>query len=104
VDFQSVLIMAPLRISFLGGGSDISSFYEKAPGCVVSAAIDKYVYVHIKRHDPLFQERYRISYSEIVVPTEDSIRMKYLMKTLMSNDSHVLMPGPTGTGKSVYVQ
>jgi dynein heavy chain len=30
--------------------------------------------------------------------------MKYLMKTLMSNDSHVLMPGPTGTGKSVYVQ
>jgi D-glycero-alpha-D-manno-heptose-7-phosphate kinase len=57
--------MAPLRISFLGGGTDISSFYEKSPGCVVSAAIDKYVYVHIKRHDPLFQERYRVSYSEI---------------------------------------
>ena len=57
--------MAPLRISFLGGGSDISSFYEKSPGCVVSAAIDKYVYVHIKRHDPLFQERYRVSYSEV---------------------------------------
>jgi len=45
-----------------------------------------------------------MSYSEIVVPTEDSIRMKYLMKTLMSNDYHILMPGPTGTGKSVYVQ
>ena len=43
------------------------------------------------------------SYSEIVVPTQDSIRMKYLMKTLISNDKHVLMPGPTGTGKSVYV-
>jgi D-glycero-alpha-D-manno-heptose-7-phosphate kinase len=57
--------MAPLRISFLGGGSDISSFYEKSPGCVISAAIDKYVYVHIKRHDPLFQERYRISYSDV---------------------------------------
>jgi len=57
--------MAPLRISFLGGGSDISSFYEKSPGCVVSTAIDKYVYVHIKRHDPLFQERYRISYSDV---------------------------------------
>lgn len=63
--FQSVLSMAPLRISFLGGGSDIPSFYEKSPGCVVSAAIDKYVYVHIKRHDPLFQERYRVSYSEV---------------------------------------
>ena len=63
--YQSVLSTAPLRISFLGGGSDIASFYEKSPGAVVSAAIDKYVYVHIKRHDPLFQERYRISYSEI---------------------------------------
>ena len=57
--------MAPLRISFLGGGSDIANFYEKSPGSVVSAAINKYVYVHIKRHDPLFQERYRISYSEV---------------------------------------
>ena len=65
MEFQSVLSMAPLRISFLGGGSDIPSFYEKSSGCVVSAAIDKYVYVHIKRHDPLFQERYRVSYSEV---------------------------------------
>jgi D-glycero-alpha-D-manno-heptose-7-phosphate kinase len=63
--FQSVLSIAPLRVSFAGGGSDISSFYEKQKGAVVSAAINKYVYVHIKRHDPLFQERFRISYSEI---------------------------------------
>jgi len=61
---QSVLSLAPLRVSFLGGGTDISSFYNFHKGAVVSAAIDKYVYVHIKRHDPLFQERYRISYSE----------------------------------------
>ncbi len=49
----------------MGGGSDIANFYEIHGGAVVSAAINKYVYVHIKRHDPLFQERYRISYSEI---------------------------------------
>lgn len=65
MDFQSVLSLAPLRVSFLGGGSDIPNFYEQHTGAVVSAAINKYVYVHIKRHDPLFQERYRISYSEI---------------------------------------
>jgi len=29
--------------------------------------------------------------------------MKYLMRTLIQNDKHVLMPGPTGTGKSMYV-
>jgi D-glycero-alpha-D-manno-heptose-7-phosphate kinase len=62
---QSVLTLAPLRISFIGGGTDINYFYRNSPGKVVSAAINKYVYVHIKNHDPLFQERYRISYSEV---------------------------------------
>lgn len=63
--YQSVLTLAPLRISFLGGGTDISDFYNLHTGKVVSAAISKYVYVHVKRHDPLFQERYRVSYSQI---------------------------------------
>ena len=63
--YQSVLTLAPLRISFIGGGTDINYFYRNSPGKVISAAINKYVYVHIKNHDPLFQERYRISYSEI---------------------------------------
>ena len=63
--FQSVLTMAPLRISFIGGGTDVNYFYKNSPGKVISAAINKYVYVHIKNHDPLFQERYRISYSEV---------------------------------------
>lgn len=53
---------------------------------------------------PPYQVDTRVSYAEIVVPTDDSIRMKYLMRTLMTNDKHILMPGPTGTGKSVYVQ
>ena len=62
---KSVLTSAPLRISFLGGGTDFSSYYSKSSGAVLAAAIDKYVYVHIKKHDPLFQERYRVSYSEV---------------------------------------
>ena len=40
-------------------------------------------------------------YSEILVPTEDFARSFYLMKTLLTNKLHTLMPGPTGTGKSV---
>ena len=75
MEIQSVLSMAPLRISFLGGGTDIPTYYTKSKGCVVSAAINKYVYVHIKRHDPLFQERYRISYSEVEhTNSRDSIK------------------------------
>lgn len=45
-----------------------------------------------------------MSYNEIVVPTVDSIRMKYFLKTLIMNDKHCLNPGPTGTGKSVNIQ
>ena len=60
MEVQSILSTAPLRISFLGGGTDIPSYYTKSKGCVVSAAINKYVYVHIKRHDPLFQEQQEI--------------------------------------------
>jgi dynein heavy chain len=43
----------------------------------------------------------KMSYNEIVVPTLDSIRMKYLTALLLTAGKHVLCPGPTGTGKSV---
>lgn len=62
---QSVLTAAPLRVSFLGGGTDIENFYSVHTGSVISSAINKYVYVHIKNHDPLFQEKYRVSYSDV---------------------------------------
>lgn len=78
---QSVLTSAPLRISFLGGGSDIESFYSKHIGSVISAAINKYVYVHVKKHDLLFQEKYRISYSEVEhVQNIESIKKRHSAK------------------------
>jgi dynein heavy chain, axonemal len=44
-----------------------------------------------------------MGYGEIVVPTLDSIRMKYLKRILVMNKKHVLAPGPTGTGKTVNI-
>ena len=46
----------------------------------------------------------KLGYSDIVVPTFDSIRMQYLTKLLVLNKKHVLCPGPTGTGKTVNIQ
>ena len=43
-----IISQTPLRISFVGGGTDIKDFYTKTTGCVISTAIDKYVYVIIK--------------------------------------------------------
>lgn len=62
---NSILTVAPLRISFVGGGTDFASFYKKGRGKVVSTTINKYVYVFLKRHDPTFGEKFRISYSEV---------------------------------------
>lgn len=61
---HSVSTATPLRISFAGGGSDISSYFSHAPGAVVGMAIRQYVYVTVKRHSPLFGDRFRISYSK----------------------------------------
>ena len=41
-------------------------------------------------------------FSEIVVPTNNYTRMLYLLETMIKNNIHVLTPGPTGTGKSIY--
>ena len=45
----------------------------------------------------------KLSFSEIIVPTADSVRNTYLMDLLLSNDKHVLMVGNTGTGKTINI-
>lgn len=54
----------PLRISFAGGGTDLPAFYNIEEGAVLSTAINKYLYVTVKRHGNLFNENYRLNYSE----------------------------------------
>lgn len=58
-----VVTRTPLRVSFAGGGTDLADFYEKDFGAVFSAAIDKYIFVTVKRHSELFNEPIRINYS-----------------------------------------
>jgi D-glycero-alpha-D-manno-heptose-7-phosphate kinase len=41
---------APVRISFVGGGTDLPAFFLQHGGAVVSATIDKYVYVILSVH------------------------------------------------------
>jgi D-glycero-alpha-D-manno-heptose-7-phosphate kinase len=42
-----IITRSPLRITLGGGGTDLPSYYDKNEGFVLSAAIDKYVYVSI---------------------------------------------------------
>lgn len=61
---EFVITKTPLRISFAGGGTDLPEFYERDYGCVVSTTIAQYIYVTVKRHGHLFNEHYRLNYSE----------------------------------------
>ncbi len=45
----------------------------------------------------------KAQYNEIIVPTFDSIRMKFVKGTRLKQKKHVLSPGPTGTGKTVNI-
>src|SRR5262245_6084667 len=56
-----IISQTPLRISFVGGGSDLPDFYRKFGGAVVSTAIDKFVYVAVNQK---FDNTIRISYSK----------------------------------------
>jgi D-glycero-alpha-D-manno-heptose-7-phosphate kinase len=55
-----IVSKTPLRMSFVGGGSDLPSFYREEVGAVLSTSIDKYIYICLNRK---FDGRIRISYS-----------------------------------------
>lgn len=59
-----VLTRTPLRVSFAGGGTDLAAFYETEYGAVVSTAINKYIYVTVKKHGEIFNEPIRLNYSK----------------------------------------
>ncbi|MGH7775151.1 MAG: GHMP kinase [Candidatus Binatia bacterium] len=59
-----VVTRTPLRVSFAGGGTDLAVFYERDYGAVLSTAVEKYIYVTVKRHGEVFNERIRLNYSK----------------------------------------
>jgi len=60
-----IITKSPLRISFIGGGTDFKEYIaENKFGCVISSAIDKYIYVCVKKHGELFKEKIRLNYSQ----------------------------------------
>ena len=60
-----IISRTPLRVSFVGGGTDLPSFYKEEFGQVLSTAIDKYVYIAIKRQLSIVEYKYRINWSTV---------------------------------------
>ena len=56
-----IISRTPLRMSFVGGGSDLPSFFRAHGGAVVSTTIDKYVYINVNKK---FDNGIRVAYSK----------------------------------------
>jgi D-glycero-alpha-D-manno-heptose-7-phosphate kinase len=80
-DKKHIYLRAPLRVSFVGGGTDLESYYSQGtPGHVVSAAIELYVYVSLK---DMFDANVRVHHSEIETePIASRIRHSYIRSAL----------------------
>ena len=57
-----IVSRTPLRVSFLGGGTDFPSYFNSSPGYVLGTTINKYVYVNILPLPKFAEERYRFTY------------------------------------------
>lgn len=97
-----IITRTPLRISLGGGGTDLASYYERFGGFVLSAAIDKYIFVSMNR---TFVEDYFLKYS--VVERAESVEeiQHPIMREVLA--THQVPPGievvtmadiPAGTG------
>jgi D-glycero-alpha-D-manno-heptose-7-phosphate kinase len=56
-----IISRTPFRVSLVGGGSDMASYYRHAPGCVLSFTIKSYMYVTVS---PRFDDTVRVAYTE----------------------------------------
>jgi D-glycero-alpha-D-manno-heptose-7-phosphate kinase len=100
-----LLTRTPLRISLGGGGTDLPSYADVHGGFVLSAAIDKYVYVGVNK---TWDGQYLIKYSALErVKTVAEIKHPFVRAALERHDvgpSEIVsladIPAGTGLGSS----
>jgi D-glycero-alpha-D-manno-heptose-7-phosphate kinase len=101
-----IITRTPLRISIGGGGTDLPSYYRKYGGFVISAAINKHIYVGINE---TFSGGYFLKYSSLEhAVTIDDIRHSLIREVLRLHEvpapievvSMADIPAGTGLGSS----
>ncbi len=102
-----IISRSPLRLSLGGGGTDLPSYYEKHEGFLISAAIDKYIYITL--HDN-FEEEIIIKYSKLEKVKDindiehpiikESLKLLNFSKISLEISSMADIPAGTGLGSS----
>ncbi len=102
-----IIVRSPLRITLGGGGTDLASYYRQHEGFLISAAIDKYVYITLYRG---FNNDLLVKYSKMErVEAVDQLEHPIIREAikLVDLDWHGLeissmadIPAGTGLGSS----
>lgn len=102
-----IVTRTPMRITLGGGGTDLPSYYLSNKGFLISAAIDKYIYILVNK---TFDKKFFLKYSKLervdaVSKIEHPI-VREALKMLELEDEHLEicsvadMPAGTGLGSS----
>lgn len=101
-----LITRTPLRITLGGGGTDLPSYFSRRPGFVISAAIDRYIYIGLNR---TFTDDYFLKYSALErVAHPDEIEHPIIRTALQLHEvgpsleivSLADIPAGTGLGSS----
>jgi D-glycero-alpha-D-manno-heptose-7-phosphate kinase len=75
-----IISRTPLRLSFVGGGTDLPDFYESNGGAVVSTTVDKWIHVVMA---PRFEGDVRVSYSRTeIVPDARAVEHELVREAM----------------------
>lgn len=102
-----IITKTPFRISFVGGGSDLKEFYSQSQGAVLSATINKYMY--LSSHYFFDEDKIRAKYAQTETVTNvDELKHPLIREALKKFDingaleisSNADVPAGTGLGSS----
>lgn len=101
-----IISRTPLRVSFVGGGTDLASFYRRSPGAVLSMSVNRYFYLSM--HPYFHQKGFLLKYAQTENPDDvDQIQHRIIQAVfrrygLDNADfaSAADVPGGTGMGSS----
>lgn len=81
-----IITQTPLRISLLGGGTDFRDFFNKHGGCVLTSAIDKYIYVIMKKR---FDDKIRVGWTRTeMVDNVHELQHELVQASLLKTGIH----------------
>ena len=103
-----IITKTPFRMSFFGGGTDMTDFFNEYGGAVLSTTFDKYCYVNVRHLPRFFEYSTELAYAKTErVTSIDDIQHPAIRNAMKMLDMHEIrltyeadLPARSGLGTS----